>query len=261
MIPKTIHQIWIEGAVSEEDRGYAESLRQINEGWEVVLWAGDAEANDGGPWSEVRALPEATNPHLIKALEDRMPQRGYFLASYSDVLRAEILARHGGVYLDTDVFGVRPLDAVILDSTRLAVAAEHGNKLVGNFMIAAEAGHPALWQLIYEFDNRMAWYFTAQSRRLNPVGITGPIVVGEVLTPYCDCTLFPWPLFSPWNQEYDFPEDWREIEWPSSTVCVHTCGSRWSKEGRAKKVAAKAVRDGIEPTWKAPVHVSRRCCQ
>lgn len=95
-IPKTIHIIWIGGAIDNKHSVWLDSWRQMNPGWIVRLW----DDGDSYEWIKNKFAFE------ISAT----------MAGKADVLRLEILAAHGGFYSDADSECMRPIDDMVGDS-------------------------------------------------------------------------------------------------------------------------------------------------
>ena len=63
-------------------------------------------------------------------------------AFVSDWVRFDVLHKHGGIYLDTDVELIQGLDALL--ATDALQAARESDEIIGTAFIAAPAGHPAI---------------------------------------------------------------------------------------------------------------------
>lgn len=238
MIPEVIHQVWIgENPVPRQDVEFAETLQH-----KTIMWAENPDLIEG-PWDEVRPLPALCMEYALTVLRDRC-SKSFVPAAISDLYRIEILAQEGGVYLDTDVFQVKPLFPFLSKQT-LCISQEFSNRMIGNFMLAATPGHPALYRYMNLVHNKIADYFPTQSD-FNPVGITGPLVTAEAFLGSCDCTLLPFPIFSPWSQDHQFPVNWKDVTWPEATLAVHAFSSKWVNVRKSKAT----LRDGMTPVWR-----------
>jgi hypothetical protein len=92
MIPKTLHYIWLGGAPQPPlVRGCIASWRRFAPGFEVVRWD---ESN--------------LDMHANAWVEDAMRKKKYSWAT--DWFRWDILHAHGGIYLDTDMELLQPID-------------------------------------------------------------------------------------------------------------------------------------------------------
>jgi hypothetical protein len=107
----------------------------------------------------------------------------------SDILRLEILARFGGVYLDTDVKPVRPLDEMCPPEVRAWAACEQLD-IVTNAAMGFPPNHPAMWHAVAMVEES---FF---ERRY--VGDqAGPGLIARVVTQYDDVALYPPAYFHP----------------------------------------------------------------
>ena len=131
-IPKTIHQIWL-GKAFARPESWMNSWRDMNPGWQYRLWTDDN-------------LPSLRNQRQF----DQMPH----FPGKADILRYELLHRHGGIYLDADSECISPLTDDLLDNVGFAV---HENEyarpgLVANGVIGARAGCPLMAAMMHRIE-------------------------------------------------------------------------------------------------------------
>ena len=130
VIPRILHQVWVgPDAMPQEYEDYRESWRRHHPEWEMRLWTDESLPDD---FVRPEAYERLRNP-----------------AERSDIIRLEVLYRFGGVYVDTDVECLRPIDPLLEDDVHFFagyVAPGH----VQNAVIAAEAGHPVVEQALRE---------------------------------------------------------------------------------------------------------------
>ena len=169
MIPRILHQVWV-GAneMPEEFLGYRESWRRHHPDWEMRLWTEDILPDD------------FVRPEAYERL--RSP------AERSDIIRLEVLYRFGGVYVDTDVECLRPIDPLLEEGAGFFVGAVQGK--VENAVIAATAGHPVLERALREL--RPVTEYGA-----DPTRGTGPWFLTALLREYPEVTIHPQEVFSP----------------------------------------------------------------
>lgn len=91
MIPKILHMIWI-GPKPFPFSKNLERYVELHPEWEVKLWT---DSN----------LPKIRNRKIYKSIP--------IYAAKADLLRIEILALYGGIYVDADSYPVKPLDELI----------------------------------------------------------------------------------------------------------------------------------------------------
>lgn len=143
-IPKHIHQIWIgnrEPPCVWLDSWRLDFMTTHGAGWQYTLWDNDAVAN-------MRVEEDMVNGDLF--------DRESMWQCKADLLRLELLYRHGGVYIDADLISLgKSLDSVLEMSceTGFGVSYEADTKdkpysVLGNSVIFASKGHPLLKLLI-----------------------------------------------------------------------------------------------------------------
>jgi mannosyltransferase OCH1-like enzyme len=177
-VPRTIHHIWIgPDPLPDEHRPWIESWRRHHPTWEHRLWTeGD--------------LPEdPIRPEILERL--RAP------VERADILRLEILFRHGGVYVDTDLECLRPLDDLLDDEEFVGVCLKPGR--VTNTFIAAVPGHALLERALREL-RPMDVYWTTSARE-SIKEVAGPPLLRRLVTDYPDVKLLEPPVFFPSTPE------------------------------------------------------------
>jgi mannosyltransferase OCH1-like enzyme len=150
----------------QELRDYRESWRRHHADWEMRLWTEESLPGD------------LTRPEVYERL--RNP------AERSDIIRLEVLFRFGGVYVDSDVECLRPIDPLLQEGTDLfAASGKRGH--AHNAVIGAVAGHPALEHALREL------------RPVTEFGVdkhgTGPQFLDAILSQYPEVTLYPREVF------------------------------------------------------------------
>jgi mannosyltransferase OCH1-like enzyme len=140
-IPKIIHQIWMGSPVPQDLQDLAETWRRLHPDWEYRLWT-DAE---------IARIEFGTKDLFEKAT---------CYAQKSDILRAELVLRHGGVYVDFDYHCFKPIDAFahgydFFGTTRNILVAHLGWSevwpspiVVCNSLFGARPGHPILFAFL-----------------------------------------------------------------------------------------------------------------
>jgi mannosyltransferase OCH1-like enzyme len=122
--------------------------------------------------------------------------RAETFAGKADVLRYEILAEHGGVYVDCDEEPLRPLDELELGGVT-AFAGFEAKAWIANGVIGAAPGHPAIETVVRALP--------ASVRRHDggPVHATGPGLLTRTWLKRPDVRLFPPIVFYPvhWSRK------------------------------------------------------------
>ena len=192
-IPRVVHRIWLGGReLPEEQARFGETWLRHHPAWEHRLW-GDGDLDPLGIPPKVRArTPDAS--------------------ALSDIVRHHVLARHGGVYVDTDVECLRPLDPLLRGVDAFASFALPG--IVETGVLGCVPGHPA--------------FRTAARLSLEVAGTpsprTGPPFLTHVLWEFPEVTVFPRELFSP----YLWDEPNRRHEQFSAAYAIHHWAKSWS---------------------------------
>ena len=120
-IPRTIHRVWLGGKpMPEEHEHFGRSFAQHHPNWEMRLWT------------------DADLPALGIGAAERKRARTH--SELSNLVRYEVLHRHGGVYVDTDVECRRPLTPLLRGIDAFAALEVPGG--IGSAILGSVAGHP-----------------------------------------------------------------------------------------------------------------------
>jgi inositol phosphorylceramide mannosyltransferase catalytic subunit len=169
LIPRVFHQIWLgPEPFPREYEVYQHSWKRRHPGWEVRLWTeGD--------------LPDDLVRKEIYELLRRPAER-------SDLLRFELLDRHGGVYLDVDFECLRSIEPLLEGVSFFCAYNDPGR--VNNAVIGAVPGHPLLARAIRELRPRETF---------GPVDKdgTGPLFLNRLVADFPDVTIFGEEFFYP----------------------------------------------------------------
>jgi len=160
LIPKTIHQIWIGPKPAPKDM--METWRQHHPDWDYCLWN---ESNIDVPLRNQAHYEMMSN-----------------LGGKADILRYEILSRHGGIYVDADLTCLKPLDASFLEDSFFAAFENEKWRpgLIANGILGAVPGHPVMESMI----ERISGLDPGRLRESCPAIDTGPYALTEVLEAY-----------------------------------------------------------------------------
>lgn len=127
VIPKKIHQIWLGSPLPDKFKAYTETWKQFHPTWEYKLWT-DADVAD---------------LHIKKKREYNYAKN---YGMKSDILRYEILAKHGGLYVDTDFECLKPFDPFMY--LHFFVGSTHTTEpCFYNSLIACTPHHPIIEQI------------------------------------------------------------------------------------------------------------------
>jgi hypothetical protein len=142
MVPKIIHQIWIQGQYPEKYEPFVQSWKEHNPNWEYKMW------------DEEMFFAEDP-PEQILLIYSRLK----VLAFKSDIIRFFLLQKYGGVYMDFDMMCLQPIENVIdqncltfahmLPKTNLDLVKNITSKCVDIYFISSPQGHP-FWQILFD---------------------------------------------------------------------------------------------------------------
>jgi len=211
MIPRSFHQVWVGGTpFPEEFRRYQESWRAHHPGWEFNFWTDDNLPGD-------LRRPEAYD-------RERIP------AERSDIIRLDLLWRHGGVYIDTDLECLRPIDALLDGSDFLVACVKPGR--VTNTVIGSAPGHPLLERALRDLR-------VQEPGEIFDKAASGPAFLDALVKSFPDVRIV--------DQEVFFPETPEQRE---EALAVHhsarswKSGEEWRRTAlRAEERLERAVRD------------------
>lgn len=146
MIPKTIHYCWFGvQSLPKLARECINSWRKYLPDYEIKEWN---ESN-----FDVNMVPYTAEAYAAKKY-----------AFVSDFARFWILHQEGGVYFDTDVEVIRPMDDILQAGAFMGM--ENQESVAPGLGLAVEAGHPLYqWYLNYFSDK----HFTPQQPSMIPV--------------------------------------------------------------------------------------------
>ena len=136
LIPRVFHQIWL----GDKPRPHAfvrwnEAWKTLHPAWEVRLWQQDS---DGVVRSGDRKF-KSRYPELLA--------RACHLSQRSNILRYELVEFYGGIYMDTDVEPLQPIDSLIDDVSAFAPLMNvfrdgKAQVCLGCAIFGAVPGHP-----------------------------------------------------------------------------------------------------------------------
>jgi len=225
-IPKLIHYVWVGGRpLPARFQANIETWKRHNPDYTIVCW-------------DERSI-DASDPYIARAREERA------WAKLSDLVRLQVIRDFGGIYLDTDVEVVRPLDTLLREQCFVgyqSLLAE--DDPVCNAVIGARPQHEFIIELIEQFPRN-------DPRLLNQVG-TGPDLFSRALiarglprvslTPVKvgDVTVMPITVFYPyhWSQTYN-----KRCLRPD-TLTVHHWDMSW--HGESASMLRRVLIDGVK---------------
>lgn len=162
-IPKIIHQIWIGKEIPKEFADYINSWKQKHPDWQYKLWTQNDIEKFG--FKNKQYILDSRNPGEI-----------------SDLMRYEILHRHGGVYVDMDFECLQKLDELhhIYDFYICIQPLDSDLLQLGIGIIGSVPKHPMLKQVI----NGIAKNWENKNYKSMATARTGPIYMTRMFYRY-----------------------------------------------------------------------------
>lgn len=126
--------VWV-GPQRFPHTAYLKAWRRLHPSWEVTLWT-----------------PETLTDLATQPIVDQIPH----IAGKVNLIRLELLARHGGVYVDADTEPLRPLDELPVPAWADSWAMTTRNGWVQNAVMASIPDHPVISRLVKESPKKLA---------------------------------------------------------------------------------------------------------
>ena len=225
-IPKIIHYCWFGG------NPLPETVHRCIESWKRFC-----------PDYEIKRWDESNyDVHTCDYTKEAYAAGKW--AFVSDYARFEILYLHGGIYLDTDVEIIRPIDDILKQGAWFGVEQSDNGEILVNpgLGMAAEAGHPFYKRVLDQY---------ARIHFLNPDGTRNQTTVVKYITDLLQesglkeeagiqCVegirLYPWDYFCPMEYRTGI------ISITPNTRAIHHYSASWlsKEEKRVHRVTRKA---------------------
>lgn len=173
MIPRRLHFIYLDEPIPANRQACIDSCIAKHPDWDVTVWT---SLDQFGLLRNKRVffeadriapLPPRGNPHQIR----------------TNVLRFEIMARFGGVFLDSDIWALRAIDDIIERAEEQGRSGVLGweiqDRWLGEAVIACEPGAPFMERIVSHLEPwAMARKRKAATITVGPQYIT-PLLVGS----------------------------------------------------------------------------------
>lgn len=205
MIERILHRIWLDEPIPERWEGFWDRFIAMHPDWTFMTHTSSAEARSWMRCADVFDRQETW-------------------AGKSDVLRYEVLARFGGVYVDTDVEPLKSFEPLLGPTPFIAWET---NRLLCPTVIGSPAAHPAIEALVEALPG---W---ADKRMYAPPNQqTGPYFVTHTWRGRSDVRKL--------ERESFYPVGWWERErlggpYPEESYAVHHWSAGWLDGGPGSK--------------------------
>lgn len=214
MIPKIIHYCWFGGKEKPED------VTKM-----IASWKKHCPDYEIKEWNETNF-----DIHLNRYTEEAYQQKKW--AFVSDVARLWALVHEGGIYMDTDVEVIRPLDNLLANK---AFIGFEGTQWIGTNLMGTEPHNAFLQAFLEDYNHRN---FTNPDGTLNQTTNVEEIT-SRFLTQHNlerngkqqqvgDFTVYPTDYFSP----YDYING--KVRTTANTYSIHWFSQSWIKRSKWK---------------------------
>lgn len=209
MIPKKIHYCWFgRGQMPELAKRCIESWKKYCPDYEVKEWNEDNFDLD-------------MYPYVREAYDNRK------FAFVTDVVRLYALLKEGGIYMDTDVEVLKPLDSLCEYE---AVSGFEAEARIPTGLMACRDSHPLFQEMLNDYDGLHfvrkdgSFDMTTNVTRITNVCIRHGFVPNGKLQTVAGFTLLP--------QDYLCPKDFgtKKIHLTKNTLCIHHFDGSWMKK-------------------------------
>lgn len=209
MIPKRIHYCWFGGGdLPEMAKKCIASWQKYCPDYEIVRWN---EQN-----FDVQQIP-----YIKEAYEAKK------WAFVSDYARFKILYEQGGVYLDTDVELIKPLDEILQKGGFMASESEYCQVAAG-LGIAAPAGLPLYREILEDYENSRFFRpdgtkdLTTVVTRITKILEGHGLVHKDVIQEVAGIVVYPKTYFCP----YDYHS--KKLRCTENTYAIHYYADSWN---------------------------------
>lgn len=218
MIPKIIHYCWFGGKpLGEEEKKCIASWKKYFPDYEIKLWNEDNY-----------------NVNKIPYIEQAYRERKY--AFVSDYARFDILYQYGGIYFDTDVEVIKPMDAIIQNGSYMGceVSMNHTVAVAAGLGMAVEAGNDFFREVLQYYQKLKFYVSGEQTNQTVVTNVTSLLKkrglkntkkiqkVGNIM-------IYPPEYFCPMNYMTN------EIRITENTYTIHHYSASWLSDEERKK--------------------------
>ena len=205
-IPKIIHYCWFGGnPLPKLAEKCIASWKKYCPGYEIVRW-------------------DETNFDLNYCAYVREAYAAKKWAFVSDVARLYALVNYGGIYMDTDVEVVRPIDDFLQYE---AFSGFERPDAVPTGLMASKAHHPIFEELLHEYDNKHfltddgVYDLTTNVKYITDACLKYGLQLNNTLQTINGFTLFPQDYFCPINGKTG------RLDLTDNTYTIHHFAGSW----------------------------------
>ena len=216
MIPKTLHYCWFGNNPKPK---LAEKC--------IKSWKKQCPNFELIEWNEENFDINSSPLYVRQAYEEK---KWAFVADY---VRLWALTRYGGIYLDTDVELVKPVDKFI---THRAFSGFEDGKHIQTGIIASEKGFSLFVELMHYYDDAVfvkadgSYNLTTNVTLFTIFCIEHGLIQNNKYQEIEDIAIYPSEVFSPLNIENG------RVKRTNETVAVHWFDGSWHTKDEKKEV-------------------------
>ena len=210
-IPRLIHAVWYGSALPAEVSKRIESWQQLNPDFHLKLWR------------------EPDTPSHLRYVARALKLQNW--ANASNLMRLWVLCREGGVYLDTDVDLVQPLDSLLSDDCFLGFESGPMDEqlVVNNAVLGCTPHHPfveeCLSTLLTEFDGNEPANLSSPALTTRVLLRRGLVRYGDQILSNGQIRLYGQEVFYPVVPRHESESNSRTVH--PSTVAIHCWQHSW----------------------------------
>jgi len=212
MIEKIIHYIWIgKNEIPQKYQAFIRGWKELHPDWEIVKWNEDNFDCESNSW--VKAAIEHKNWALA-----------------SDVIRSFVLLNYGGVYLDTDIELLKPLNELTAENDFFI--GYESELWFGSAVLGVKKGHRLIREVHERYNTTCEIVNTSSNMQtvLNYSAATkrlyNPKLDGKTKKIQDNVLLL--------SAEYFYPKNYitHKIKITENTIAVHHLSSTWHSFGK-----------------------------
>ncbi len=226
MIPKVIHYCWFgQGPLPELAMRCIASWKKYCPDYEIKRWD---ETN----------VDVSSVDYMREAYEEKV------WAFVSDVARLQIVYEQGGIYLDTDVELVRPLDDLLQHRAFAGIQTDKTIALGLGF--GAEAGHPLVRELLNAYQDRHFRRADGTLDRTAVPAVQHPVFVKngfngrDTKQTILGVTIYPTEYFCPMSNKTGI------VALTENTYSIHHFAASWFTEDEQERIR---IRQKVYQKW------------
>lgn len=211
-IPRKLHVIWLGSPLPTKFCGNIADWQLLNPDWAMNVWTAP--------------LHDMYNADLYDSANAYVKPDAVWQMR-SDLMRYEILLRHGGFYVDVDTKPLRPLGDLFDGLTEWAVAEDE--RWISNTYLASVPGSPMMSDIVHGVAQHADKYQHAAAGV-----VTGPQYMTPLWVGHVDQRTHLWHPYS-WSDVRQYRES--KVEIPEDAYAVHSWNHSLDRRKRSDRAA------------------------